>query len=157
MEPARRMLLSGRSLLTGGAEGDALTVTIKHKFGETTIKKTPKRVVCVGLVEQDALLALGIVPVAVTKWFGEAPGCIFPWTTDELPDVKLPTVLDATSGIPVEKVAAQAPDLIIGLYSGVTKRNADCSRRLPRRSHSRASTSTTAGQDVDHDARVTSG
>jgi iron complex transport system substrate-binding protein len=106
----------------GGGEAGALPATLTHKFGKTTLTKVPKRVVCVGLVEQDALLALGIVPVATTKWFGKAPGCIFPWATDKLGDAKLPTVLDATNGIPVEKVAAQSPDLIIGLYSGMTKK-----------------------------------
>ena len=59
-----------------------------------TVEKAPTRVVCVGLTEQDALLALGIVPVAVTKWFGEAPGFIFPWATDALGDAELPEVLD---------------------------------------------------------------
>ncbi len=63
---------------TGGTETE-FPVTIKHKFGETTITQAPTRVVCVGLVEQDALLALGIVPVATTKWFGDAPGQIFSW------------------------------------------------------------------------------
>ncbi len=37
-----------------------------------------------GLVEQDALLALGIAPVATTAWFGDAPGAIFPWATEAL-------------------------------------------------------------------------
>jgi hypothetical protein len=30
----------------------------------------------VGLLEQDALLALGVVPVATTEWFGEHPGAV---------------------------------------------------------------------------------
>lgn len=29
------------------------------------------------LTEQDALLALGIVPVATREWYGERPGAIF--------------------------------------------------------------------------------
>lgn len=107
------------------AERDAFPAAITHKFGTTTVSKSPQRVVCVGLVEQDTLLALGIVPVATTKWFGDAPGCIFPWATDELGDADLPTVLDATNGIPVEKVAALAPDLIVGLYSGMTRAEYD--------------------------------
>ncbi|MFI6497775.1 hypothetical protein [Nonomuraea typhae] len=41
-------------------------VTIEHKFGSTEIKAPPQRVVSVGLVEQDALLALGVVPVGTT-------------------------------------------------------------------------------------------
>ena len=104
------------------AEEASFPATIAHKYGETTVEKAPTRVVCVGLTEQDALLALGIVPVAVTKWFGEAPGFIFPWATEYLGDAELPEVLDSANGIEVEKVAGLAPDLIIGLYAGITEK-----------------------------------
>ena len=52
----------------------------------------------VGLREQDALLALGVVPVATTEWYGKHPGAIFPWAKDELGDAKSPTVLSNTDG-----------------------------------------------------------
>ena len=38
----------------------AQSVTIEHKYGSTTVPETVERVVTVGLVEQDALLALGV-------------------------------------------------------------------------------------------------
>src|ERR671917_1976601 len=104
-----------------GAEKGAFPVTIEHKYGSTTIEKAPKRVVVVGLREQDALLALGVVPVATTEWYGKQPGAIFPWAKDELGSAEPPTVLSATDGIEIEKVAAQQPDLILGVYSGITK------------------------------------
>jgi iron complex transport system substrate-binding protein len=106
----------------GPAEASAFPVTIAHKFGETTIEKAPSRVVCVGLTEQDALLAVGVVPLAVTEWFGDAPGFIFPWATSalEAADGELPEILSSTDGVDVEKVASFAPDLIIGQYAGIT-------------------------------------
>ena len=52
-------------------EEAAFPVTIKHKYGETTIEKAPERVVCLGLTDQDTLMALGVVPVGVTYWFGD--------------------------------------------------------------------------------------
>ncbi|MCW2756747.1 MAG: putative transporter substrate-binding protein [Nocardioidaceae bacterium] len=107
------------------AEKGAFPVTIKHKFGSTELTKAPARVVCVGLVEQDALLALGIVPVGVTKWFGDAPGQIFPWATDALGDGALPKVLNGDDGVKVEQVAALKPDLIIGQYAGLTQKEYD--------------------------------
>jgi iron complex transport system substrate-binding protein len=100
----------------------AFPVTIEHKYGSTTIEKAPKRVVVVGLREQDALLALGVVPVATTEWYGKQRGAIFPWAKHALGDAKPPTVLSATDGIEIEKVAAQQPDLILGVYSGITKK-----------------------------------
>ena len=100
----------------------AFPQTFEHKYGSTTIEKAPERIVVVGLREQDALLALGVVPVATTEWYGEHPGAIFPWATDELGDAEPPTVLDDTDGVEIEKVAAQQPDLILGVYSGITEK-----------------------------------
>lgn len=112
----------GASDAAGSAEA-AFPATITHKYGETTVEKAPTRVVCVGLTEQDSLLALGIVPVAVTKWFGDAPGYIFPWAEDLLGDAELPEVLEDTDGVQIEKIAALQPDLIIGQYTGLTKKD----------------------------------
>jgi iron complex transport system substrate-binding protein len=106
----------------GQADAGAFPVTIDHKHGSTTIASAPQRVVVVGLREQDALLALGVVPVATTEWFGKHPGAIFPWARDELGDAKLPPVLSQTDGVEIEKVAAQRPDLILAIYSGLTKK-----------------------------------
>ncbi len=145
VRPSRRQLLAGLSALalapalvacaddSGSAsdsavpahktEPGAFPVTIEHKYGSTTLEKAPARVVCVGLTEQDALLALGIVPVGVTKWFGEAPGYIFPWAVDRLGGAALPEVLEDTNGVEVEKIAALQPDLIIGQYAGLKKKD----------------------------------
>jgi iron complex transport system substrate-binding protein len=104
------------------AEQSALPVTIQHRHGSTTIDTAPKRVVVAGLREQDALLALGIVPVATTDWYGGHPGAIFPWAKDELGDAKPPTVLNDQDGLDIEAIAAQRPDLILAIYSGITKK-----------------------------------
>ena len=105
-----------------GSEPDAFPVTIEHKYGSTTIESEPKRVVVGGLREQDALLALGVVPVATTEWFGKHPGAIFPWARDELGDATVPTVLSNEDGFEVERIAAQRPDLILAIYAGMTKK-----------------------------------
>ena len=78
------------------AAAGAFPVTIEHKFGETTIDSEPKRIVVVGLREQDALLALGIVPVGTTEWYGEHPGAIFPWAEAALGDAQAPTKSSAS-------------------------------------------------------------
>ena len=146
MKPTRRSFLAGLSVLavapviaacgsddssgakdtssgaSAPAEEAAFPATITHKYGETTVESAPKRVVCVGLTEQDTLMALGIVPVGITYWFGdkELQG-VYPWAQEFLGDAELPTVLDSTNGIDIEAVAALAPDLIIGQYSGITE------------------------------------
>ena len=105
------------------APGSAFPVTIAHKFGTTTIKAEPKRIVTVGLTDQDAVLALGKVPVGTTEWFGGFPGAIGPWATGKLQGARLPTVLkDTGTGPQVEKIAALRPDLILAVYGGLTKK-----------------------------------
>jgi iron complex transport system substrate-binding protein len=98
-------------------------VTIEHKFGETTIEEPPQRVVVAGLREQDALLALGIVPVGTTEWYGEHPGAIFPWAEEALGDAPRPKVLPFDDGIQFEQIAALRPDLILAIYSGLTQKD----------------------------------
>lgn len=105
---------------SAGPEKGAFPVTITHKYGETTIESAPQRVVCIGYTEQDALLALGIVPVGVTYWFGdESLQGVYPWARDLLGDVDPPVLLEDADGVEIEKVAALAPDLIIGQYTGL--------------------------------------
>lgn len=149
MNPTRRRFLSGVSLMAvapallaacgddsssapsttpdGSAaptEEAAFPVTITHKYGETTVESAPQRVVCVGLMDQDALLALGIVPVGVTYWFGdEKLQGIYPWAEEALGDAELPLLLKDTDGVEVEKIAGLRPDLIIGQYSGLKEQD----------------------------------
>ncbi|MCS6995078.1 MAG: iron-siderophore ABC transporter substrate-binding protein [Anaerolineales bacterium] len=99
-------------------------VTIAHKYGETTIAAKPERIVLVGLTEQDALLALGVVPVATREWWGERPGAIFEWAKDKLGDAPLPVVL-SSGELNFEQIAGLRPDVIIGLYSGLTQEEYD--------------------------------
>ena len=107
------------------AEQGALPVEIEHTYGSTTVEEEPERIVVVGMKEQDDLLALGIVPVATTEWLDDTPGAIYPWAEEELGDADTPELLNQDDGIPIEKVAAQSPDLIIGLYAGITKTEYD--------------------------------
>ena len=102
----------------------AYPVSIEHEYGSTEITAEPQRIVLVGLNEQDALLALGTVPVGTSN-FLDAPGGIHPWAQEALAGAPLPTLLDQTDGIPYEEVAALAPDLIVGLYSGLTQEDYD--------------------------------
>lgn len=104
------------------AESGAFPVKIPHRYGTTVIDAEPERVVIAGLREQDAALALGVVPVAATEWYGKHPGAVFPWAEEALGDADPPAVLTYEDGLQIEKIAAQRPDLIIAVYSGMTKK-----------------------------------
>jgi len=103
---------------------EGFPVTIEHKYGSTTIESAPERVVSVGAVEQDALLALGIVPVGVVEWIdGAHENGIWPWARPRLDELggELPLVVGNTqTGVDVERVLSLEPDLILGLYSAMT-------------------------------------
>ena len=94
------------------------SVTITHLFGRTVIKEPPKRVVSAGYTEQDDLLAVGVIPIAVTKWFGDQPFAVWPWAKPQLGTAR-PVVLDLDNGIPIDQIAELKPDLIVAINAGV--------------------------------------
>ncbi|MCX6397370.1 MAG: iron-siderophore ABC transporter substrate-binding protein [Propionibacteriales bacterium] len=113
-----------------GASTDAFPVSIEHKFGTAVIPSAPKRIVTVGLTDQDAVLGLGTVPVAVTEWFGKADGRIFAWADDEFAAATNPLGAGQRPEIlkdekQFEKIAALKPDLITAVYSGMTQKDYD--------------------------------
>ncbi|SON59338.1 putative siderophore-binding lipoprotein YfiY [Mycobacterium simulans] len=100
----------------GTAGGGAVTIT--HLFGQTVIKEPPKRVVSAGYTEQDDLLALGVVPIAVTNWFGDQPFAVWPWAQPKLGTAQ-PVVLNLDNGIQIDQIAGLKPDLIVAINAGL--------------------------------------
>ncbi|MEX2658345.1 MAG: iron-siderophore ABC transporter substrate-binding protein [Acidimicrobiales bacterium] len=95
-------------------------VTVEHKFGATEIDAGPQRIVSIGYQEHDVLYALGVQPVAVRYWFGDTDDVIFPWAEDDASGAD-PEILNMAYGeLNYEKIAALRPDLILGVYSGIT-------------------------------------
>jgi iron complex transport system substrate-binding protein len=93
-------------------------VTVTHIFGETSIAEPPKRVVSAGFTGQDDLLALGIVPIAVTNWFGDQPFGVWPWAQPKLGSAK-PVVLNLDNGIQINQISGLKPDLIVATDAGL--------------------------------------
>jgi iron complex transport system substrate-binding protein len=94
-------------------------VTVEHEYGSTRVDAEPTRVVTVGYTDHDFVLALGVRPVAVREWFGERPSATWPWAHDELAGAE-PAVLPP-GDLSYERVAALRPDLILGVYAGMTE------------------------------------
>lgn len=106
-------------VLSDGAsaqEPDGFPRVVQHALGEARIAAIPKRIVTIGWSGEDAVLALGTVPVGMTeyKFF---PSGIFPWNETAIGDER-PALL-SDSSIDFEAVAALRPDLILGIYSGI--------------------------------------
>ena len=112
------MLAAGCSSNGSGGDSAPKSVTVKHIFGETTIPAPPKRVVSAGFTEQDDLLAVGVVPIAVTNWFGDQPFGVWPWAQPKLGAAR-PVVLNLDNGIQVGQIATLKPDLIVAVNAGL--------------------------------------
>ena len=106
------------------ADAQAFPVTIEHAFGSTEITEEPKRVATLGWSDQDAALALGVVPVGATKltWGGNAQGSS-DWFDAALEKVggEQPVRYDDSDGAPVEEIAKLDPDVILATNSGITE------------------------------------
>lgn len=110
------------------ADAGAFPVTIKHKFGETTITKQPQRVATVSWVNADVSIALGVVPVGMAKddWGGNKHGST-PWKDAALTKLgagygtaRYPAQYSETDGINFTAIAKLDPDIILAAYSGLS-------------------------------------
>lgn len=116
---------------TGGAapaDDDAFPVTIEHALGEATLEEAPERVVTWGPSNQDAVLALGVTPVAMPFFdYGGDDEGVLPWVREALGDADLPELLPNAAGeeIPYEAIAEAQPDVILAVYSGLTQEEYD--------------------------------
>lgn len=111
------------------AAADAFPVTIEHVYGETTIEEQPERVAAVAWANHEVPLALGIVPVGMSKatWGDDDNDGVLPWVEDKLEELgaDTPVLFDETEGIDFEAVADTQPDVILAAYSGITQEEYD--------------------------------
>lgn len=111
------------------ASDDAFPVTIEHVYGETTISEKPERVATVAWANHEVPLALGIVPVGMSKatWGDDDDNGILPWVEEKIDELggETPVLFDETDGIDYEAVADTEPDVILAAYSGLTQEEYD--------------------------------
>ncbi|GAA2681967.1 MULTISPECIES: iron-siderophore ABC transporter substrate-binding protein [Actinosynnema] len=115
---------AGAPSATGDAASGAFPVTVEHKYGSTEIKAEPKRIVTLGLSDQEPVLALGSKPVGVVDWFKERPYGNWPWTKELWGDTQ-PEIVGERDDVSMEKIVALKPDLIVAVYSGLQQEHYD--------------------------------
>ncbi|MGW5414314.1 iron-siderophore ABC transporter substrate-binding protein [Actinomadura geliboluensis] len=98
---------------SGGESAGAFPVTITHKLGTAKVESAPKRIVALGEVDQDALLALGVTPAGMAELTGVQPDGLAPWTAPELTGAKPKLLKAGEAGFNLEEIAALRPDLIL--------------------------------------------
>jgi len=111
------------------AADGAFPVTVEHAFGETTIEAQPERIATVAWANHEVPLALGVVPVGMSKatWGDDDGDGVLPWVEDRLDELgaDTPVLFDETDGIDFEAVADTQPDVILAAYSGLTQEEYD--------------------------------
>lgn len=112
---------------TAAGAAPGFPVTVEHALGSTEITAPPERVVSLGYTDQDAILALGVVPVAIREFTGGQPSATWPWAGDLLQGQQ-PQVLDGE--ISLEAVAALDPDLIVAVSAGLTQEQYESYSRI---------------------------
>ncbi|KXC05549.1 ABC transporter substrate-binding protein [Microbacterium hominis] len=98
-------------------------VVITHAHGSTTIAEKPKRIVALGWMSGDIVAALGENPVGMEKVWGADDSGFQPWFTDYATEHygELPTLISPLDEGPnYEAIKALEPDLILGLYTGIS-------------------------------------
>lgn len=111
------------------ADGSGFPVTIEHVYGETVIPEKPERVATVSWANHEVPLALGVVPVGMSKatWGDDDGDGVYPWVEDKLDELgaDTPVLFDETDGIPYEQVADTKPDVILAAQSALTQEQYD--------------------------------
>ncbi len=104
-------------------------MTIKHAYGETIIESEPKNIATISWGNHDVPLALGVVPVGVSKAnYGESDeNGLLPWTAEKYKElgVENPVVYDDIDGLDYEAISDSNPDVILAAYSGITQEEYD--------------------------------
>lgn len=103
-----------------GARGENLTYprSVSHALGTSVIPRKPERIVTLGWNGEDAIVALGYTPLAMPRRALFKSG-IFPWVEESL-SATTPILL--SGDLDYEEIALLAPDLILGVFSGIDAR-----------------------------------
>lgn len=114
---------------TAAADDGAFPVTITSALGDAVIETQPERIATWGWGATDAVLALGIVPVAVpSDTYSGGDDLLAPWITEKIDELggEEPVILDnSTYELSVEELLATDPDVLLAPYSGLTQEEFD--------------------------------
>ncbi len=110
------------------ATPDPFPVIMEHKFGSTTIPSDPQRIVSVGFNDEDFVFALGKTVIGSLRPT-DYEYHNRPWATQELAEAD-PESVGSSEELLFEQIAALNPDLIIGLYAGISEGDYDLLSRI---------------------------
>ncbi|MBS4752913.1 ABC transporter substrate-binding protein [Nocardioides sp. zg-ZUI104] len=112
---------------TTSVDADAFPAKVTTSLGTAEIPEEPERVVTIDYVDADAVLSLGVVPIAAQKvtWGGTEDGSTV-WFDEALAEIdgaEAPKRLDMTDGVPTDEIIALEPDLVVGTGGALTEQD----------------------------------
>lgn len=112
-----------------GEASSSFPVTITSAIGDAVIESEPSRVATWGWGATDAVIALGVTPVAIpSDDYSGGDDKIAPWVADGLAALggEAPLVLDSSAAtLSTEELLTATPDVLLAPYSGITKEEFD--------------------------------
>lgn len=107
---------------------------IQHALGEIELESKPERIVTISWGNQDVPLALGVVPVGVSKAnYGvlDESG-LLPWTAEGFKHLgeNNPVLFNDIDGLDFEAISDARPDIILAAYSGITEEEYELLSRI---------------------------
>lgn len=114
---------------TPSSSSTAFPVTIDSALGEAVIEDAPTRVATWGWGATDAVIALGVTPVAIpSDDYSGGDDKIAPWVEEGLASLggAAPVVLDSSAAtLSTEELLTTDPDVLLAPYSGITQEEFD--------------------------------
>ena len=95
-------------------------IAISHRYGQTVVPQNPERIITLGSYEEDSLIAIGVIPIAVTEPQSSTGSFPPPWSKEFLRNVEILRPANVDGGIDYGAMAKLRPDLIMATQTELT-------------------------------------
>ena len=95
-------------------------IAIPHRYGQTVVPQNPERIITLGSYEEDSLIAIGVIPIAVTEPQSSTGSFPPPWSQEVLRNVEILRPANVDGGIDYGAIAKLRPDLIMATKTELT-------------------------------------
>ena len=95
-------------------------IAISHRYGQTVVPHNPERIITLGSYEEDSLIAIGVIPIAVTEPQSSTGSFPPPWSKEFLRNVEILRPANVDGGIDYGAIAKLRPDLIMATQTELT-------------------------------------
>ena len=95
-------------------------IAIPHRYGQTVVPQNPERIITLGSYEEDSLIAIGVIAIAVAEPQSSTGSFPPPWSKEFLRNVEILRPANVDGGIDYGAIAKLRPDLIMATKTELT-------------------------------------